>query len=326
MGINFGSITRSYSTDRVVAYWSAGGLVGSNSRGSITTSYSTGPVTGFGDVGGLVGRSLGGSITTSYSTGVVTGDGWVGGLVGNDLFGTGGVTSSFWDIETSGLNWSAGGTGLTTAKMQNVETFLSAEWDFVGEIHNGTRDHWRISPGDYPRLRFHAGETLVMPSGFGTVEEPYLIRDARDLGTVWFDPLAHYRLESSLDLSGTTWSMAVVPWFGGTFDGNGHVISNLQMTGGGRLGMFGLLDSGASISNLGLEAVDVNGTSWAVGGLAGRVWGGNIIACYSTGTVTGRDSVGGLVGSSSRGSIITTSYSNCTVTGSGQVGGLVGQV
>ena len=62
-----------------------------------------------------------------------------------------------------------------------------------------------------------------MPEGLGTAEQPYLIRDVRDLGTVWFKPLAHYRLEGSLDLSGITWSMAAIPWFRGSFDGNGHV-------------------------------------------------------------------------------------------------------
>ena len=55
--------------------------------------------------------------------------------------------------------------------------------------------------------------------------------------------------------------MAVIPWFKGTFDGNGYVISNLHIQGGGHLGLFGKLDSGGKISNLGLEAVEVNGRS-----------------------------------------------------------------
>ena len=41
------------------------------------------------------------------------------------------VTTSFWDIEISGCATSAGGSGLTTAEMQTVSTFLEAGWDFV---------------------------------------------------------------------------------------------------------------------------------------------------------------------------------------------------
>ncbi len=112
-------------------------------------------------------------------------------------------------------------------------------------------------------------------------EEPYLIRDANDLGTMWFEPLAHYRLETSLDLSGVKWSTAVVHRFGGTFDGNDQVISNLHIQGGANLGLFGQLDSGATVSNLGLEAVDVIGARRNIGGLAG-VSLSSITRCYTT--------------------------------------------
>jgi hypothetical protein len=325
VGFNHGSITTSYSTGSVSGRADAGGLVGRN-PGSITTSYSTGSVSGDFRVGGLVGWNRG-SITMSYSTGVVTGNNDVGGLVGEHN-GRGSITLSFWNIETSGQPTSAGGTGLTTPEMQDINTYLSEGWDFVDEILNGTCDYWQISPGDYPRLHYHAGESPVMPEGLGTAEQPYLIRDARDLGTVWFKPMAHYRMETSLDLSGTTWSMAVVPWFDGTFEGNGHMISNLHIQGSRYLGLFGQLDSRANISNLGLEAVDVKGTGECVGGLAGSIgyWyseGGIVANCYSSGTVAGEWSVGGLVGSNNTGSI-ATSYSTGTVSGNYYVGGLVG--
>ena len=80
--------------------------------------------------------------------------------------------------------------------MQNMETFLHAGWDFVAEVANGTCDYWQIVPGDYPRLQYQGGRRPVMPEGLGTAEQPYLIRDGRDLGTVWFEPLAHYRWTS----------------------------------------------------------------------------------------------------------------------------------
>ena len=60
--------------------------------------------------------SNGGTIINCYSTGTVTGESYFGGLVGDndDSYGT--VTASFWDIHTSGLANSNGGTGKTTEK------------------------------------------------------------------------------------------------------------------------------------------------------------------------------------------------------------------
>ncbi|MHC4560593.1 MAG: GLUG motif-containing protein [Planctomycetota bacterium] len=317
-----GTIIACSSTGTVCGDSRVGGLVGGN-VGSIVASYSTATVSGDSRVGGLAGYNygVGGSIATSYSTGTVSGDEDVGGLVAiGDYEGI--VFNCFWNIQTSGQLTSAGGTGLTTDEMHDINTYLDAGWDFVDEILNGTCDYWQISPGDYPRLHYHDGESSLIPEGLGTAEQPYLIQDANDLGTVWYKPLAHYRLEESLDLSGITWHIAVVPWFKGTFEGNNHVISNLHIKGGGSLGLFGQLGSGASISNLGLEDVDVNGTGRYAGGLAGDNEG-NIAASYNTGMVSGDEDVGGLVGRNL--SSITMSHSSGTVTGDSDVGGLVGE-
>jgi len=192
VGWNFGSITTSYSTGSVSGGYCVGGLVGHNSEGSITSCYSTGTVSGKDSVGGLVGESCGvpapsiitasystgsvigdddvgglvgsnggwfgmGSITNSYSTGAVSGDRSVGGLVGRNLEDKGSITSSFWDIQTSGQTESAGGVGKATNEMQTAGTFLDAGWDFVGETANGTEDIWWILEGkDYPRLWWEA--------------------------------------------------------------------------------------------------------------------------------------------------------------------------
>jgi hypothetical protein len=151
-------ITASYSTGSVSGNSLVGGLVGRHSGGSISTSYSTGTVNGDHSVGGLVGRNED-SITTSYSTGQVYGASEVGGLVGanshSDWWGTiwGSATSSFWDMEASGLMISDAGIGKTTAQMQTAGTFLTAGWDFAGESENGTEDIWTICEGiDYPRF------------------------------------------------------------------------------------------------------------------------------------------------------------------------------
>jgi hypothetical protein len=339
-GENRGRITMSYSTGSVSGSY-VGGLVGTNTyTGCITLSYSTSSVTGSGsrnwDIGGLVGYNVG-SITVSYSAGTVSGtfreSDDVGGLVGRNQ---GSITSTFWDVQTSGRTDMCGSVvgdsascddsfGLTTAQMQDINTYLSEGWDFVDEVLNGTCDYWQIPPHDYPRLYYHLNNGPVMPEGSGTAEQPYLIRDVRDLGTVWFKPLAHYRMEASVDLSGITWCMAVIPWFDGTFEGNRHVISNLHIQGGGSLGLFGW--SGGTISNLGLEAVDINGTGGNIGGLVGEN-DGLITSSYSTGSinsvgsVSNWDGVGGLVGGNN--GFVTMSYSTCSVSGISGVGGLAG--
>jgi len=83
-------------------------------------------VTGEWDVGGLVALNwFGGLVSNSYSSGSVTGEQEVGGLVGlNHAI----VSNSFWDVETSGLEESDGGTGKTTAEMQDIATFSGVTW------------------------------------------------------------------------------------------------------------------------------------------------------------------------------------------------------
>ena len=161
VGYNSDTVTACYSASVVSGSERVGGLVGSN-NGTIASNYSTGTVSGWKYVGGLVGINWyseysfrTGTITTSYSTSMVSGNGYVGGLVGdNDA----NITSSFWDIETSGQSTSAGGTGKTTAEMQIASTFINAGWDFVGEMANGTEDIWWIlEDQDYPRLWWQYG-------------------------------------------------------------------------------------------------------------------------------------------------------------------------
>jgi len=150
VGANTGNITTSGSTGRVSATNSVGGLVGFGNSGTVSQCYSTCSVSGTSlGVGGLVGYNGGTAVIHCYSTGIVSG-GSPGGLMGINHAD---VTGCFWDTQTSGRTWSAGGTGKTTAQMQTVSTFLNAGWDFVHERANGTVDIWRIDEGkDYPRL------------------------------------------------------------------------------------------------------------------------------------------------------------------------------
>ena len=159
VGSNSGTITNCYSTGSASGNQSVGGLVGRSDNGTITNCYSTGSVSGGRCVGGLVGEHNG-TITNCYSTGSVAGVWYVGGLVGINYRG-GRVFASFWDIETSGEDWSDGGTGLPTAEMQTMSTFTDAGWDFVGETFNGIEDIWFIPEGDYPHLWWEGMQVLM---------------------------------------------------------------------------------------------------------------------------------------------------------------------
>ena len=155
---NNGNITACYSTGDVKGATFVGGLAGDNS-GNLTRSYSTGAVTGSSVVGGLVGWNHR-NFSASYSTGVVTGLTFVGGLVGNSEAGIT-LTTSFWDIESSGQSTSAGGTGLTTVEMQDINTFLDAGWDFIDDTANGTADIWRIADKAYPILWWELSARII---------------------------------------------------------------------------------------------------------------------------------------------------------------------
>ena len=110
----------------------------------------------------------------------------------------------------------------------------------------------------------------------------------------------------------------------GTFDGQGYEIRDLFINrpGEGEVGLFGLVDEGGIIRNVGVVNVTVTG-GWIVGGLVGENHYGTVSNSYSSGNVTGEDHVGGLVGENS--GIVSDSYSTGSVTGNDErVGGLVG--
>jgi hypothetical protein len=123
--------------DRDKLDWNIGLFGCTNNKGTIkNVGVVNTYIVGWWCVGGLVGNNWG-TVSNSYSTGSVTGDSRVGGLVG---WNEGTVSTSFWDTETSGQATSDGGTGKTTAEMQDIVTFSGATWDIIAvanpSIHN----------------------------------------------------------------------------------------------------------------------------------------------------------------------------------------------
>ena len=90
-----------------------------------------------------------------------------------------------------------------------------------------------------------------------------------------------------------------------TFDGNGHVISNLYVNvtdlddrTNEASGLFAHVQEDSVIRNIGLINVDITG-GHNVGGLAATNEG-EVLNSYTTGRVSGSDNVGGLVGANRR--------------------------
>jgi hypothetical protein len=114
-------------------------------------------------------------------------------------------------------------------------------------------------------------------------------------------------------------------WYGlnGTFDGQGYDIRDLftDRPDESDVGLFGVVDEGGVIKDIGAVNVTVIG-EYYVGGLVGRNRG-TVSDSYSTGSVTGDWYVGGLAGINDGGTV-SNSYSTGDVTGNEDVGGLVG--
>jgi hypothetical protein len=167
IGWNWGNINACYSSGTVKGAESVGGLVGYNSSsgGLIVNSFSISTVTGPSCAGGLVGLNTG-TIRRCYSTGYVAGRFDAGGLIGKSMFSPL-IEVSFWDMDTSGRSWSAGGIPKTTAEMKTKSTFTNAGWDFVDETTNGPNDVWRmcVEGVHYPLLSWQLVADFTCPDG-----------------------------------------------------------------------------------------------------------------------------------------------------------------
>lgn len=172
--------------------------------------------------------------------------------------------------------------------------------------------------------------------GAGTAHDPIVICTPEDLDHIRNNLEAYYVLGQDIDLgvypynNDSGWEpiggIEFNTRFKGSLDGAGHKILNLYINkrNNDYVGLFGWQDSSTDpnrgiIKNLGLENINVIGHD-NVGGLAGV---GNIIRnCYSTGSVSGNNYVGGLIGTSSNG--LKNNHSSCSVNGNENVGGLCG--
>lgn len=177
-------------------------------------------------------------------------------------------------------------------------------------------------------------------SGTGANElNPYVIcnvthlNNARSIATSG----SYYRLGENINLNAISFNPlgTAISKFTGNFNGDGHLIMNWTYNNPiSNAGFFGYVNGSFQISNLGLVNVNVAATS-STGALVGVVEGGSNITSlisnvFATGTVTGTDFVGGLIGRKQAPHVnfnVVDSYFIGTVVSSGATGyggGVVG--
>ncbi len=174
--------------------------------------------------------------------------------------------------------------------------------------------------------------------GNGSEATPYQIADLDDLEELqntssdWGD---YFIQTADIDAAATSgWDNGAgfnpiggsTTQFTGNYDGQDYNIENLTINRDDKyfIGFFGYTIS-ATIENLGVINVDINGEVH-VGGLVGRNDGSSSISnCYTTGNVNGiGQNVGGLLGMNNDNSIVSNCYSTAVVSGDDDVGGLIG--
>ena len=136
-------------------------------------------------------------------------------------------------------------------------------------------------------------------------------------------------LDKNIDLTGKGWTPIGTNFdnsYKGTFDGGGHTITGLTVTTNDQfVGLFGYLNRAGTVKNVVMEGIQItsNHMFGCTGGVVGYSWG-TIENCSVSGSVSGTDCVGGVVGSQKAGSIIGCS-SSATVKGTHYVGGVAGE-
>ena len=181
----------------------------------------------------------------------------------------------------------------------------------------------------------------TMPEGSGTEEDPYQVSTATELAYFAYktqiqgqESYDYIVLTDDIDLAGYDWlpmgrARGTNTGFRGTFDGQGHTISNLNVNVSGiakntEYGLFGLVDSGAVIKNFSIVSGQVNGFDNNTGAVAGYIWSATIENVTNYVNVVGATNVGGIVGQLTRSTTISNAINNGNISGTHRVGGIVG--
>ena len=176
----------------------------------------------------------------------------------------------------------------------------------------------------------------VFAGGTGTEEDPFVIEteeqfrafaDSVNDGSAGGYPGMFIQLDTDIDFEGDAWSPignmgdmeGYSTIFSGSFDGNGHTISNLNLEEGDGsvgVGLFGVITG--SVSNLNVRdfTVTVEGeNSQAISAVVGYLMFGTVENVSATGCeVTGNNCTGIIVGGEQYGTLQNLSVEDSTVT------------
>ena len=193
------------------------------------------------------------------------------------------------------------------------------------------------------------GDFIQPVTKFAEVPEDFIgIYTAEDLDGIRYDLDGKYILMNDLVFSEADFSYGGKYYFSGNcwvpigdqaepftgvFNGNGYCINGLVSN---RLlndvGLFGVVDNGAQIANLGMNSTDIDFNLDGIGqsgGIAGTLNHGSTIRnCYVDGTINGDYGigVGGIVGLIDNGSGVSFSYNSSDIICYHDAGGVVGTI
>lgn len=131
-------------------------------------------------------------------------------------------------------------------------------------------------------------------------------------------------IEKDLDLSHSNFEP--IPIFCGELDGQGHLISGVELTGHGSYqGFFRHLGEGSLVKNLNIRGtLSPDGSQEYIGGIVGSN-AGTLDHCSFEGSLTARNKVGGIVGSNTLTGRIQNCRSSGTISAEHQIGGIAGE-
>ena len=218
----------------------------------------------------------------------------------------------------------AAGTTFITCTFTNAKTFVykmknAADWQAGGEYTYTVSLAAAKDPGY--TIEDDGSYTVTSADGLMTVAE--LVNGGKtDINIT---------LGENIDLTGKGWTPIGTNYekrYKGTFDGRGHTIKGLTVTTNDQfVGLFGYLNRAGMVKNVVMEGIQITSNhvlmSGNTGGVVGYSWG-TIENCSVSGSVSGTNCVGGVVGSQKAGSTIGCS-SSAIVKGTRYVGGVAGE-
>ena len=218
----------------------------------------------------------------------------------------------------------AAGTTFITCTFTNAKTFVykmknAADWQAGGEYT------YTVSLAAAKDL----GYTIESNGSYTVTSADGLMNVAKLVNGGKTD--INITLDTDIDLTGKNWTPIGTNYekrYKGTFDGRGHTIKGLTVTTNDQfVGLFGYLDKAGTVKNVVMEGIQITSNhvlmSGNTGGVVGYSWG-TIENCSVSGSVSGTNCVGGVVGSQKAGSIIGCS-SSAIVKGTRYVGGVAGE-